>query len=305
MNQSSDLYVGFTLLCLLIAVIECETSKFGKENIMNSPIPEIIMDAKMNANTSVFPNGSEKIIPTHAPKECNCGLHGNCFLEEVSGFLRKECDCFSGYAEFGGLCVDCSCGMNGNCTINHRGLKVCNCEFGYGAVLGTCTPCGCGPEDGCSFDKETNRCQCLRGFEDVDGLCKDINECLVPNVCPKYSTCFNFPGTYTCICKNGFRQPPGEFNPHKDLCQDIDECLEQDKPCLYETTMCVNIPGSYRCDCKPDYRPLVDAGPDMPTKYNDCIEDTSNSKTIARAVEGLCGTILIALLILILYRSRR
>ncbi|KAG8173351.1 hypothetical protein JTE90_024128, partial [Oedothorax gibbosus] len=52
-----------------------------------------------------------------------------------------------------------------------------------------------------------------------------------------------------------------------------------DKPCLYETTMCVNIPGSYRCDCKPGYQPLVDGGPDMPTKYNDCIEEAEGDFT--------------------------
>lgn len=57
-------------------------------------------------------------------------------------------------------------------------------------------------------------CQCNDGYEKEDPLkvgfdsvCIDINECdRNPSLCPDHSKCENTPGSYKCICDEGFKE---------------------------------------------------------------------------------------------------
>ena len=51
------------------------------------------------------------------------------------------------------------------------------------------------------------RCSCGPGYRDVNGVCKDINECALNGrfLCGVDSECQNSEGSYRCICKQGFK----------------------------------------------------------------------------------------------------
>ena len=54
------------------------------------------------------------------------------------------------------------------------------------------------------------------------------------------------PDTYRCECKSGYK------GDGKNSCIDINECLENLKPCG-ENTICINTQGSYTCQCRTNY----------------------------------------------------
>ena len=92
------------------------------------------------------------------------------------------------------------------------------------------------------------KCVCGSGYQEVDGVCEDIDECLSNGrvnrfVCGVDSECQNYPGSYRCVCKPGFK--------HRGRsCVDINECVEIPNICSHE---CVNLWGSYRCHCRQGY----------------------------------------------------
>ena len=56
----------------------------------------------------------------------------------------------------------------------------------------------------------SGQCICRRGYDrDVAGQCGDVNECLSgQNVCGINAFCKNLPGSYDCICPQGFSGNP-------------------------------------------------------------------------------------------------
>lgn len=49
-------------------------------------------------------------------------------------------------------------------------------------------------------------------------------------------------GKFTCICRDGYTEPPG--------CRDLNECEESDpKPCAFDGGVCVDMDGTYKCVC--------------------------------------------------------
>lgn len=76
------------------------------------------------------------------------------------------------------------------------------------------------------------------------GSCVDINECVeTPTVCDVNAACTNLPGTFQCVCNDGYEGPGVS-------CADIDEC--ESDPCD-ENATCSNSPGDFACACLPGF----------------------------------------------------
>ncbi|CAH1263509.1 CSMD3 [Branchiostoma lanceolatum] len=87
--------------------------------------------------------------------------------------------------------------------------------------------CNCGIHPCKLTDSAGYVCECLNGYEQVDIhgelLCKDIDECMQPDVCPN-AACHNRPGTYSCECLPGFEEPNCiECTPFQGNCYSVSE----------------------------------------------------------------------------------
>ncbi|OQV25204.1 Fibrillin-1 [Hypsibius exemplaris] len=132
----------------------------------------------------------------------------------------------------------------------------CDCPLGYRYMDGACvevneclenaTVCGLGGT--CTNKPGSYVCQCAANFVLRDNACWDINKCLAPvNPCDP-GRCEHSPGTYRCICPDGFRFMPS-----------IGSCTKVLTPCIQQKDLC--SPGqcqaqgenNYRCTCPPGY----------------------------------------------------
>ncbi|CAB3996420.1 fibrillin-2-like isoform X48 [Paramuricea clavata] len=87
------------------------------------------------------------------------------------------------------------------------------------------------------------RCTCAEGYNKQGNACKDIDECMQPNICPANANCNNFPGLYNCVCHPGYGGA---------ACNDINECLENTDNC-HDNATCSNNEGSFDCQCIQGY----------------------------------------------------
>ena len=84
---------------------------------------------------------------------------------------------------------------------------------------------------------------CEEGFEESDDGCIDTDECTAnTHICHTNANCVNTPGSYNCVCFDGYRGD-GILE-----CAEIDECQEETHLCHLHAT-CSNTPGSYDCTC--------------------------------------------------------
>ena len=142
---------------------------------------------------------------------------------------------------------------------------VCKCKTGYsGDGINTCTDideCAlekspCNPEKSYCINTEGSYlCKCKPGFEDKDGHCMDVNECLEISCADEYNDknrkCLNTFGSYKCICDLGLKED--ENNGENGKCIDVNECEEQEVKCA-ENASCQNSFGSHSCECDSGYR---------------------------------------------------
>ncbi|XP_041935848.1 vitamin K-dependent protein S [Alosa sapidissima] len=107
----------------------------------------------------------------------------------------------------------------------HDGTE--RCVDGQGAFTCVCKPGWKGP-----------RCE------------DDINECSDPEFPAGCNQkCYNFPGSYRCLCEVGYYA-----NDNSDtICKDIDECMLYPSSCA-EPAQCVNTPGMYECRCPSGFK---------------------------------------------------
>ena len=67
-------------------------------------------------------------------------------------------------------------------------------------------------------------CKCNKGYRGDGVECQDIDECQKGSAsCDENKKCQNTPGSYDCVCKDGF------LTKNNGECKDIDECDEN--PC--------------------------------------------------------------------------
>ncbi|XP_078604169.1 hemicentin-1-like isoform X2 [Branchiostoma floridae x Branchiostoma japonicum] len=96
----------------------------------------------------------------------------------------------------------------------------------------------------------STRSGCEAGYQEVDGICLDVDECAAPRSKCQHE-CHNTVGSYQCRCPVGYR-----VMPSGGTCQDINECIEQNINCG-PNKLCFNRRGDYECvdsPCPPNYR---------------------------------------------------
>ncbi|XP_015766999.1 PREDICTED: fibrillin-2-like [Acropora digitifera] len=141
------------------------------------------------------------------------------------------------------------------CLVNNGGCSDICSRTDYGRI------CSC--REGFSLDMDGATCRGMKSFKfpAVKGETAffnehenmilsmniaDENECQLPKSfhhCQQ--TCVNTPGSYYCMCEDGFR-----LSANGRSCRDVDECLLGGVRCEQR---CVNIPGRYFCDCYHGY----------------------------------------------------
>ncbi|CAH1270966.1 HMCN1 [Branchiostoma lanceolatum] len=96
----------------------------------------------------------------------------------------------------------------------------------------------------------TTKSGCEAGYQEVDGVCSDVDECAGPRSKCQHE-CYNTVGSYQCRCPTGYR-----VMPSGGTCQDINECIEQNINCG-ANKLCFNRRGDYECvdsPCPPNYK---------------------------------------------------
>ena len=168
-----------------------------------------------------------------------------------------ECKCNDGYYYGDMQCYDINecyerthnCAADAECT-NTPGSYICTCHNGFEAPY---SPDGMLPN--LPVGKLTDGVGKANAYGvGVDG-CIDIDECKMRtlNDCDPDADCINSPGSYSCVCREGWHGPGNEiprgsgFDPG---CQPIMNCEIGRNNC-HPDAKCVEIDGSalYRCEC--------------------------------------------------------
>ncbi|CAG5122172.1 unnamed protein product, partial [Candidula unifasciata] len=75
---------------------------------------------------------------------------------------------------------------------------------------------------------------------------QDVNECADPDRCADGLVCVNEPGSFSCVCPDGYLMVSG-------VCTDIDECADYKNRCDLNVEDCYNNIGNHSCQCKEGY----------------------------------------------------
>ncbi|KAG7315699.1 hypothetical protein KOW79_020565 [Hemibagrus wyckioides] len=143
------------------------------------------------------------------------------------------------------------------CLVYYRvGMHILNTESGIPQDLRTCVteisnqclplPCNKQGYERCVDGQGTYTCVCKPGWKGLH--CEeDIDECKdVGFLAGCKQGCQNTVGSFRCFCYSGYYQDD-VIN-----CIDINECRLHPSQCL-EPSKCVNSPGSYQCQCPTGY----------------------------------------------------
>ncbi|XP_035875658.1 protein disulfide isomerase CRELD2 isoform X4 [Phyllostomus discolor] len=98
------------------------------------------------------------------------------------------------------------------CHPGYRGALCTDCVDGYFSALrnathSVCTACNESCKT-CSGPTNRDCAQCEVGWAEEDGACVDVDECARPEkACARTGeNCYNTPGSYVCVCPEGFEE---------------------------------------------------------------------------------------------------
>lgn len=177
-----------------------------------------------------------------------------------------------------------------NCTINNGGCEhlcqqdtgevQCFCATGYRLdedgltcrILDVCKVDTC--EYQCVMGESGYSCKCPDGFELEANQrnCSDIDECQTQTC--DHHLCINTHGSYTCLCRGGYKMVDGK-------CSDIDECEQ-----LRCEHGCSNSVGSFSCYCKQGFT-LSEDGHSC-VDVNECTSNSCQSECVNTEGSFLC-----------------
>ncbi len=240
----------------------------------------------------------------------NCDANADC-INTQGDFV---CSCNSGFEGTGETCSDIDdCDPNpcngGTCTDTGANTFTCDCLPGLEGDLCDQDIDGCatGGTASCGSNGDTAAactdilapgtgftCNCSAGYQDVSGVCTDIDGCSAANgngdaTCPAGSdsaaACEDAPAPasgsdFTCICSTGFADVDG-------VCQDVDECATGANGC-HENASCTNTEGGFSCSCDPGY----DGDGFMCTNTDDCAANPCANGTCTDGIDSFscdCG----------------
>jgi len=206
-----------------------------------------------------------------------CPPTANCFNTKGS----YECQCRNGYQinSLQNTCEDideCASPINNNCdaTIeecentegSYKCIRIPKCDQGYQPSVLNDTICVdideceeglhnchgdafiCVNLEGAYECREPIVCQI--GWKQSEDLlsCVDVDECMM-NSCGLGGFCVNNPGSYECVCNQGWQL---KITEDGYTCEDVNECTsdELNPDCEYN---CVNTQGNYFCECPTGY----------------------------------------------------
>ncbi|BFZ22541.1 hypothetical protein BsWGS_25580 [Bradybaena similaris] len=155
--------------------------------------------------------------------ECNNGGNSPCSQKCSNTVGKFECLCYPGYSldRDGVTCFECESPSYGDsCS------STCECR-GRGT---------CDRVRGCVCDEHWSGTNCDT----------DVNECALSGTCADGLICVNEPGSFSCVCPDGYQMDNGD-------CTDINECADYRNRCDLSVEECYNNVGNYSCRCKEGY----------------------------------------------------
>jgi hypothetical protein len=261
----------------------------------------------------------------------NCEQHCHNSMPSENDPTMFTCSCDSGYTQDDNTCNDINecegtpCAEHATCD-NNDGGYTCTCATewsgegsdAYAACTDTnecngahtCTEAN-NPDGVCENTAGSHNCICADGYEFVDDICVDIDECATGNhICEPSAVCENRNmrndnNRYECVCPEGTEEHiifgARELNPRASAivtCADIDECANGSARCHLKAD-CTNTEYDadsglgYTCSCKAGYEAdadgthvdIRDVG-DVCVDINECDTGDNNCHENARCINN-------------------
>ncbi|EGD83019.1 tamm-Horsfall protein [Salpingoeca rosetta] len=165
----------------------------------------------------------------------------------LQGMTTPRVELYVKRLDSGSIAVDGPCPEFATCTDIGEGNHTCACPSGFEDTLPSAcvdineceTTTKCHADATCVNTPGSFACVCNDGFYG-DGTTCEPNECLEQGICHEHATCSKTTGDYTCTCNDG-------FVGNGTYCADENECHSD--PCLADA-VCVNTYGSFHCVCR-------------------------------------------------------
>ncbi|CBY33706.1 unnamed protein product [Oikopleura dioica] len=235
--------------------------------------------------------------------ECNSGYHGGSDPVECEDIDECEdltncaesicvntigsfnCDCPKGFILLRDNCINVNeclvsndlCHIDADCADN-TGSYDCRCKTGFvGNVTQECLDINecdsyfiCGTVAECVNVAGSYICNCPDGYENVDGVCIDVNECAY-SPCDPVAICANSGGSFSCFC------PPGYTGDGTCcICEDVNECTEDINLC-HDVAICTNLDvDEFLCKCA-----------------NGFVDNNGVCEDVNECLESVCGDLFV------------